>query len=44
MDREKYLSIGMHDYLSKPFLIDDLVVYVKKYSLLNKQRSLGSPL
>lgn len=31
-DREKYISSGMHDYISKPFLIHDLQIMLKKYS------------
>ena len=31
-DREKYISSGMHDYISKPFLINDLQNMLKKYS------------
>jgi CheY-like chemotaxis protein len=31
-DREKYISSGMHDYISKPFLINDLLNMLKKYS------------
>ena len=33
-DREKYLACGMHDYISKPFLIQDLQLLLQKYSLL----------
>ena len=33
-DREKYIACGMHDYISKPFLIEDLQVLLEKYSLL----------
>lgn len=35
-DKEKYLSCGMHDYLSKPFLIEDLQYVLKKYSLIKR--------
>ena len=31
-DREKYISAGMHDYISKPFLINDLQALLVKYS------------
>lgn len=31
-DREKYISCGMHDYISKPFLINDLQALLMKYS------------
>ena len=31
-DREKYISSGMHDYISKPFLINDLQKMLAKYS------------
>lgn len=30
-DRERFLAIGMDDYLSKPVEFDDLIAMVKKY-------------
>jgi len=38
-DREKYMSCGMHDYISKPFLIEDLQEILKKYSLIKRPNS-----
>jgi len=38
-DKEKYLDCGMHDYISKPFLIEDLQDVLIKYSLLKRSNS-----
>ncbi len=40
-DREKYLSLGMHDYISKPFLINELVLLLKKYSYQTRRSNLN---
>jgi len=32
-DRENYIAAGMHDYISKPFLINDLQDLLVKYSI-----------
>ena len=41
-DREKYISSGMHDYISKPFLINDLQEMLAKYSELKHGQSNNS--
>ncbi len=41
-DREKYISCGMHDYISKPFLINDLQALLVKYSEQKYDAQLGS--
>lgn len=38
-DKEKYLANGMHDYISKPFLINDLQDLLKKYSQIKYKQT-----